>query len=130
MLGSLSLTSCGSDEPETNGIVYYIEIEEEFLVDGSVNHTDRYKNHNPITMLREAIQNVYPEPNSVGSDEAVIMACDEVYARFYEMYTGKENHLTCVVNLIKGRMESGIIRQSELLKTYNFDVNPIEESGD
>ena len=39
----MAFTACGDDdEPKTQGIDYYIEVEEEFLVDGLVDHTDRY----------------------------------------------------------------------------------------
>lgn len=124
LLGGLS--SCGSDEPDAKTIDYYLEIEEEFLVNGAVNHTDRYKNHNPITMMKEAIHNVYPTPDNVGNDQAVVQACDEVYARFYEMYSGNDDHLTCLVHLVKVNKEGEIVRQSEYLKTYTIDVNPIE----
>ena len=118
------LTSCGSDEPDAKTIDYYLEIEEEFLVDGSADHTDRY--YSPITLMRESIRRVYPTPDAVGNDEAVVQACDETYDRFYEMYTNKGEHLTCLVHLIKVNKEGDIVRQSEYLKTYTIDVNPIE----
>ena len=124
LLGGLS--SCGSDEPEGKCIDYYIEVEEEFLVNGAVNRTDRYKEHNPITMMKEAIDKVYPEPNTEGNDRAAIVACDEVYDWFYTAYSGNEDHLTCLVHLVKAYKEGGLVRQSERLKTYNIDVNPIE----
>ena len=120
------MMSCGSDEPEANGIDYYLEIEEEFLVNGAVNNTDRYKEHNPIAMMKEAIKKAYPEVVAEGNDDAVIEACDEVFERFYEMYDGNGDHLTCLVHLKKVNKEGGIVRHSEYLKTYNIDVNPIE----
>lgn len=124
LLGGLS--SCGSDEPEGNSIDYYMEVEEEFLVNGSANYTDRYKEHNPKVMMMEAIRRVYPNPDLTGNDVAAIAACDEVYVRFYEMYTGNGDHLTCLMNLVKAYKEGGIVKRTELLKTYNIDVNPIE----
>lgn len=124
LLGGLS--SCGSDEPEGKSIDYYMEIEEEFLVNGTSNYADRYKEHNPKTMMMEAVRNVYPKPDNVGNDDAVVMACDGVYARFCEMYSGNNDHLTCLMHLVKAHKEGGIVRQSERLKTYSFDVNPIE----
>lgn len=124
------LTSCGNDEPKGESIDYYIEVEEEFLVNGAVNKTDRYKEHNPKTMMMEAIRKVYSKPDKVGNDAAVVQACDEVYTRFYEMYTGNDDHLTCIFHLIKARKVGDIVRGSELLKTYEFDVNPIEPTGD
>lgn len=120
------LTSCGNDEPDATTIDYYMEIEEDFLVNASSNYADRYKNHNPKEMMKEAIRMAYPTPDMVGNDEAVIQACDEVYARFYEMYSGNGDHLTCLMHLVKVNKEGALVRQSEYLKTYNIDVNPIE----
>jgi hypothetical protein len=128
LLGGLS--SCGSDEPQVESIDYYLEVEEEFLVNGAVNRTDRYKEHNPKTMMMEAIRNVYPKPDNVGKDDAVIQACDQVYTRFYEMYTGNDDHLTALFHLVKAHKVGDIVKRTEYLKTYNIDVNPIEpETG-
>lgn len=124
------LTSCGDDEPKGESIDYYMEEEEQFLVNGATNKTDRYKEHNPKTMMMEAIRNVYPKPDNVGNDAAVIQACDEVYTRFYEMYAGNGDHLTCIYHLIKAHKVGNIVRGSEELKSYEFDVNPIEPTGD
>ena len=122
LLGGLS--SCGSDEPDTKTIDYYLEVEEEFLADGSVSHTDRY--YNPRTLMMESIRRVYPTPDNVGNDDAVVKACDETYDRFYEMYTNKGEHLTCLLHLKKVHKVGDIVRESEELKVYNIDVNPIE----
>ena len=119
------LPSCGSDEPEGMTVDYYIEIEEVFLVNGSTSRVDRYKESNPITMMREAIRTAYPKLNTVGDDHAVIEACDKVYDSFYEMYSGRtEDHLTALVHLKKVNKEGDLVRQSEYLKTYNINVNP------
>lgn len=124
LLGGLS--SCGSDEPEGECIDYYIEVEEEFLVNGAVNYTDRYKEHNPITMMKEAIHKVYPNPDINGNDTAVLLACEGVYEWFYTAYNGNGDHLTCLVHLVKAHKEGGLVRQSERIKTYNIDVNPLD----
>ena len=121
LLGGLS--SCG-DEPDAKTIDYYMEVEEAFLVDGATSHTDRY--YNPKTLMNESIRRVYPTPDDVGNDEAVIQACDETCARFYGMYESKGEHLTCLLHLIKVHKVGDIVRQSEELKAYNIDVNPIE----
>ena len=119
------ITSCGDDdEPKGPSIKYYLEVEEEFLVDGSVDHTDRY--YSPITLMKEAIQTAYPKPNATGADETVILACDNLYQRYHEMYKGKAEHLTCLVHLVRASMDGDIVKQSERLKTYNFDINPPE----
>lgn len=119
------ITSCGDDdEPKGNTITYYVEVEEEFLVDGLVDHTDRY--YSPITLMKEAIHTAYPKANASGDDEAVIVSCDNLYRRYLEMYTGKAEHLTCLVHLVRASMSGEIVKQSERLKTYNFDINPPE----
>ena len=59
VLAALSLTSCGDDdEPKGTVIDYYINIEEEFLVNESNNNPGRF--HNPVQRMREAIRKVYP----------------------------------------------------------------------
>lgn len=119
------LPSCGSDEPDSMTVDYYLEIEEVFLVNGATSRVDRYKESNPITMMREAIRTAYPKLNTVGDDQAVIEACDKVYDSFNEMYSGKtDDHLTALVHLIRVNKEGEIVRKSEYLKTYNINVNP------
>ena len=119
-------TSCGNeDEPSTLTIDYYVEVEEEFLVDGSIDHTDRY--YSPITLMKEVIRNAYPKPNATGDDDAVIKACDELYLRYINMYQNKGEHLTCLVHLVRASKSGDIVKQSDRLKSYNFDINPPEE---
>lgn len=122
-----TLSSCGDDEPSTMVIDYYLEIEEGFLVDGAVDHTDRY--YSPITLMWEVIHATYPTPTTTGNDEAVIQACDELYQRYQSMYTGKGEHLTCLFHLVKATKRGDIIKQNEYLKTYAFDINPVSEEG-
>ena len=124
-----TLTACGSDdEPKGNTIDDYLEVEEEFLVDGMVDHTDRY--YSPIVLMKEAIRTAYPKPDATGKDDAVILACDNLYQRYLQMYTGKAEHLTCLVHLVRTTMNGDIVKQSERLKTYNFDINPPESEID
>lgn len=124
LLGALvTFTSCGDDdEPSEMVVDYYIDVEEEFLVNGSTELIDRF--HNPIDLMREAIRTTYPKPNTVGDDQAVIAACDEVYSRFYSMYSNRNDHMTSLFNLKKVYKRGDIVKQSELLKTYTIDVNP------
>ena len=120
-----ALTSCGDDNDEpTTTIDYYIEVEEEFLVDGTIDHTDRY--YSPVTLMREALRKAYPEPNAQGADQAVITACDEVYQRYNSMYDGKAEHLTCLFHLVRATKSGNIVKQGERLKTYSVDINPPE----
>ena len=119
----IALSSCGKDdEPQTIG--YYLDVEEEFLVNGSEDHTDRY--YSPVTLMKEAIQTAYPKPNVNGDDDKVIAACDELYQRYISMYTGKAEHLTCLIHLMRANLDGEIVRQSEIIRTYQFDINPYE----
>lgn len=122
----LTATSCGDDEPQPTLIGYYLEVEEEFLINGSKDLINRY--YNPKDMMLEAIQATYPVADTKGKDEAVIAACDEVYQTYYWMYGNEhyEDHLTCKLHLIRATMEGTIVKQSEILRTYVFDVNPYE----
>lgn len=125
LLPLVAFTSCGDDKDEpTSTIDYYLEVEEEFLVDGAVDHTDRY--YSPITLTREALRKAYPEPNAQGDDEAVINACNEVYSRYITMYDGKAEHLTCLYHLVRATKSGDIVKQGERLKTYLIDINPYE----
>jgi len=128
MLGGL--VSCGSDEPDVDNINYYIEVEEEFLVNGTTQYTDRYKEHNPIAMMKEAVRTAYPTPDDVGKDEAVAQACDQVRDWFYDAYSGNGDHLTCLVHLVKIHKQGDYIKSSERLRSYNIDVNPITPAGE
>lgn len=124
-----ALTACGNDdEPKGITVDYYLEVEEEFLVNGLVDHTDRY--YSPITLMKEVIRTAYPKPDATGKDDAVILACDNLYQRYLEMYTGKAEHLTCLVHLVRASMDGDIVKQSVRLKTYNFDINPPETEID
>ena len=117
-------TACGDDEPDQTTIDYYMDVEEEFLVNGSTDHTDRY--YNPKALMMEAVRTAYPTPDAAGNDEAVIAACDQMYQRYLQMYTGKAEHLTCLMHLVRAVKTGDIVRKSEPIKTYSFDINPYE----
>ena len=117
-----ALTACGDDDEPTTSIDYYLEVEEEFLVDGAVDHTDRY--YSPVVLMKEAIRNVYPKPNAQGTDDVVINACDELYQRYIGMYDGKAEHLTCLFHLVRATKSGDIVKQGERLRTYAIDINP------
>ena len=117
------LTSCSNDdEPQTIG--YYLNVEEEFLVNGSEDHTDRY--YSPVTMMNEVIKTAYPKPTANGDDDKVIAACDELYQRYISMYSGKAEHLTCLIHLMRANLQGDIVKQSEIIRTYQFDINPYD----
>lgn len=125
LVGTMTaFTSCGDDEPSGAVVDYYLDVEEEFLVDGSTNLTDRF--YNPITRMRDAIRKAYPNPDSKGSDEAVVTACDKEFEEYVNMYKGDEKHFTCLFHLVRAIKNKGIVQQSELLKTYIYDINPVE----
>ena len=129
LVGAMSsLTSCGKDEPSATTIDYYLEVEEEFLVNGSSDLAEHY--YNPIKSMREAIRKVYPVPNAEGNDNAVLAACDAEYKEFCEMYTGADEHFTCLFTLKRAVKKGYVVKQSEKLRTYLYDINPFSPSTD
>lgn len=128
MTGTLCiLTSCGDDEPANGLIDYYVEVEEQFLVNGSTDGTSRYDN--PINLMKEAIQKAYPTKTGQGDDEGVIAACDKAYEDYVNTYEGdlRDENLTALVHLKRVVRRKGIIRESENLKSYQFNINYHEE---
>ena len=125
LVGSAMLfTSCGDDdEPQGTVIDYYLEVEEEFRVDGSTDLTDRY--FSPITRMKAAIRKVYPTPNVNGNDEAVLAACDKEFEDYNNMYRGDEKHFTCLFHLIRAVKEGSVVKKSERLSTYVYDINSV-----
>ena len=124
-----SFTSCGNDEPSATTIDYYLEVEEEFLVNGSSTLAERY--FSPIKRMRETIRKVYPVPNDKGDDNAVIAACDAEYEEFCNMYTGEGNdHLSCQFTLNRAIKKGYVVKQREKLRTYHYDINPFFPSTD
>lgn len=121
----VALNSCGDDEPKSTVIDYYLNIEEEFLVNGSKEHTARY--YNPKDRMRAAIRQAYPTPDGKGNDEAVIAACDREYEEYVNMYSGMSDHLTCLFHLVRATKKGDIVKQNETLKTYTYDINPTED---
>lgn len=119
---AVAFSACGDDdEPKSEVIDYYIDVEEAFLVDGSTLHTDRYLN--PVKRMQEAIRKAYPTPNGVGADEAIIAACDKEHGEYISMYAGQSQHMTCLMNVVKVLKRGGIVKQSETLMTYVYDIN-------
>lgn len=121
---AVAFTSCGDDEPTNEVIDYYVNVEEEFLVDGSTLHTDRY--YNPVKRMQEAIRKAYPTPNAVGDDDAVIAACDKEHGEYVSLYDGGSEHMTCLMHVVKVFKRGGIVKQSETLMTYVYDINSTE----
>jgi len=121
------LASCGNDEPDAGAIDYYIEVEEQFLVNGSLDGVSRYDN--PITLMNAAIQRAYPTKTQQGADQEVIAACDKAYEDFVALYEGdlRDENLTALVNLKRVVRRGGTIRENETLKAYLFNVNYHEE---
>lgn len=123
VVAAVPLTSCGGDdEPKGTVIDYYINVEEELLVNGVSNSTGRFLN--PVTRMREAIRSVYPTADAQGNDMAVLVACEKEQMDYIEMYTGLPEHLTCMFHLMRVVKEGTRIIQSDKLKTYVYDINP------
>ncbi len=122
---AISFTSCGDDdEPSSEVIDYYVNVEEEFLVDGSSDHTNRY--NDPVKRMQQAIRNAYPTPNAKGDDNAVIAACDKEHGEYINMYIGGSEHMTCLIHIEKVVKKGQVVKQSETLMTYVYDINSTE----
>lgn len=116
------LNACGSDEPDSYSVQYFMGVENEFLVNGATRENNPY--YDPSSLMKEAIQRVYPTPTEAGADDAVIAACDKCYADYVTMYTGYPDHLTCTITLNKATVDQkGIVHGSSTLRTYNFNIN-------
>lgn len=131
LLCGMAMTSCGGDdEPKGTVIDYYLNIEEQFMVNGSSDYVGRY--NNPTTRMKEAIRSVYPEPTAEGDDDAVLAACEKEFDAYRALYTGipSNDHLTCVFHLMRVIMNGDRIKQSQRLRTYVYDINPKDDEGD
>ena len=126
LLMAAFLTSCGDDEPANGVVDYYIEVEEQFLVNGSTDGTSRYDN--PINLMKDAITKAYPEKTEKGNDKAVIDACDKAYEDYVKLYEGdlRDENLTALIHLKRAVRRGGIIKESETLKSYQFNINSHE----
>lgn len=129
LIGTMaSLTSCGNDEPSSTTIDYYLEVEQEFLVNGSSTIAQQY--FSPINRMKETIRKVYPTPNQQGDDSAVLAACDKEYQEYCQMYKGEPyDHITCLFSLMRGVKVGNVVKQREKLRTYLYDINPKEIPG-
>lgn len=117
-----SLTSCGDDESKDTVIDYYVNVEAEFLIDGSTIHVNQF--YSPITRMMEAIRRVYPTPNASGNDDAVREACNQEYLAYKEMYEGLPDHITCIFTVMKVNKVGYVVKKSEPFAYYLYDINP------
>ena len=46
--------------------------------------------------------------------------------RLPSRHTGKAEHLTCLIHLVRAEMKGDVVKQSDRLKSYAFDINPYE----
>jgi len=118
---AMTLTACGSDEPDSNNIDYYIRVDNPFMVNNSEELAARYTS--PAEELKAAIRKVYPTPDSEGADEVVMAACSQAQQDYIAMYAGYTGHFTCTLSLLRVRLQNGIIKQNEVLATYEFNIN-------
>lgn len=124
-----AVVACGDDDdPKGTVIDYYLDVEEEFLVNGSTDLADRY--YSPVTRMRKALRQAYPTPDSKGNDDAVIAACDKEYEEYVGMYEGGAEHFTCLFRLVRATKEGTVVKQNDVLKTYTYDINAPEPAQD
>lgn len=120
----LTTTSCGDDDdPKSTVVDYYVSVEEQFLINGSTDKTDRYEN--PVTRMRNAIRKAYPEPNINGNDEVVLAACEKEYETYMEMYRGYGDHFTCLFHIVRAIKKGDQVKENVTIQTYVYDINPI-----
>jgi len=133
LISSLSLTSCGDDEPELL-IGYYMSIHSQVGLTLSPMDESQGTTSSPeadmlsltIVRMRAALHNVYSRPTVTGNDAAVITACDNIYNEYHAKYAGVERNTVCVVKIYRARMADGIVKESIPLKTYHFGAQPPE----
>lgn len=123
---AFTMTSCGDDDDPTHKVIdYYLNVEEEFLVDGAPSKASYF--YNPVTRMKEAIRRVYPTATIGGADSTVVVACDNEFYEYRALYNGRQEHITCMIHLMRVIMDGDRIKQSEKLKTYIYDINPKTE---
>ena len=113
---AVALTSCDGEEPLCVG--YFITV-------GSRDpHEPNVPNDEKIffitRVMNDSIRAVYPKPNQVGDDKAVLNACANVY-RYYrtehpEYFAGGYT----VARLHRGWMRDGVIKSSSVIAMWNF----------
>ena len=120
-----TMTSCGDDDgPKGTVIDYYVSVEEQFLINGSTDKTDRYEN--PVTRMRNAIRKVYPNPDNKGDDERVLAACEAEYETYVGMYRMEgADHFTCLFHIVRALKKGGEVKENEILRTFVYDINPV-----
>ena len=123
LVGTLfTMTSCGNDDdPKSVVVDYYVSVEEQFLINGSSDKTDRYEN--PVTRMRNAIHNVYPTPDATGKDEVVLAACDKEFEAYKQMYLGYDDHFTCLFHIVRAVKLGNEVKENVTLRTYVYDIN-------
>jgi hypothetical protein len=116
-----TMTSCGDDEPDATVVDYYVNVEEQFLITGSTDKTDRYEN--PVTRMRNAIHKAYPSPDNKGNDEAVLAACEQEYQTYKQLYLGYADHFTCLFHIVRAVKQGNEVKENVTLLTYVYDIN-------
>lgn len=132
-LTTLSLTSCGSDEPDLL-VGYYMTINSQVRLNLSEMDESQGTSSQPeadmlsytIVRMRNALHEVYTHPSTQGNDAVVIAALDYIYNDYHSMYGAFEKNTVCVVKLYRARLdEEGVVKKSTPLKSYRFGAQPV-----
>jgi len=130
---TLSLNSCGNDEPDML-VGYYLGIQSQVRLTLSEEDESQGTSASPtadmlsttIVRMRVALRNAYPTANTHGNDSRVIAALDDIFRDYKTMYGASERNTVCVVKLYRTSMEDDIVKHSRTIQTYHFGALPPE----
>ena len=116
------MTSCDNDdEPKVMTVNYYLSVLSKYPIyrRGGLPPAPKEDMIGKITtQMRTCIEEVYPNPDTLGNDYAVLVRCDELYRQYLE--SGYKANTECKVVLYRAKMSGTIVRNSKPLKTYFF----------
>ena len=131
ILTLLTLTTCGSDEPDWL-VGYYLEINSEVRLNLSDDDESQGTSASPvqdvlsatIVNMRTALHDTYPVNDYHGDDAGVIAALDKIYYDYKAMYGATEKNTICIVKINRASMDGEIVVKSRSLKSYRFGARP------
>ncbi len=129
----VSLSSCGSDEPDYR-IAYYLDINSQVDIgliddDSEQDISSSDPSTSPITTavinMRGALHDAYPEPTYIGNDSGVLSALNQIYYKFQSSYAQFTTVTVCVVKLCRSHIDDeGVIQDSRVMAVYQFGLLP------
>ena len=112
---ALPQTSCSGDEPLRAG--YFISVGTKSGKGGFIGREEKV--YIIIGAMQDSIRAVYPKPTKDGDDNAVLVACNNVYRLFRqehpEYFSGY-----AMIRLHRGWMKDDVIKSSSVIMTWTF----------